>query len=150
MTEDHVRDAAHPHVAALRQALEGELAQRLHIGDEHVLADLERHVTQVLGVRDALTMTDMIVRANGETLLAEEGGKALVALHALGHAMHDLDKPTGRLAPRGDLVGLPHEGAHRGGVVAAGIGDGRGLHRVLSGSGMVSWRVRASRSLYPK
>ena len=72
VTEDHVRDAAHPHVAALRQALEGELAQRLHIGDEHVLADLEWHVTQVLGARDALAMTYMVVRADGETLLAKD------------------------------------------------------------------------------
>ena len=135
MTEDHVR-----HGRAAANALEYRRPERMDVLHEHILASMQRHVPELVLIASALAMAHMVVRADGEPRFHQALGELRIALHVLGHPVHDLDHATVLL--RRGLVGFPDKRSDGRVPVTARIHYGRGAH--VSPSGLIVCLVTRS------
>ena len=83
MPEDEIRQIA--------ELLEQRPTNTVDIVDEHRISLIERDMTQVARVGNALAVPHVIMRAYHETVAREETSEFIVAVDVLFHAMHDLN-----------------------------------------------------------
>ena len=78
-----------------RVAVADQLPQFMHILDEDILATLDRHMPQLGVVRNALTVSDVVIGADDVTYTIQVGGEFPVALAIFRRSVCYLDDALG-------------------------------------------------------